>query len=244
MSDRPQPVRWTSPADFEPADDVVDLWCFPLVERPDDAGVLDPDELARAEKLIIESKRRQFIAGRARLRSILAHHYLGQAATDVRFDYGEHGKPSLPGHPELAFNLSHSHELALLGVTRGVRLGVDVEHRRPGRAFAAIAERFFADDEIEVLRAAAPELQPQLFYRAWAQKEAYLKAWGTGLTFSSRGFSVALAPEQPAAVLATTMPNDDPSRWRVRDVVVPGDYAAAVCWENAPRRLRCFEVPA
>lgn len=232
--------EWSLPEHFEPAPDAIDLWCFPLVERPNDATVLDANELARADKLIIDSKRRQFIAGRARLRSILASRYLGGDPASLRFEYAEHGKPSLPCSPELAFNLSHSHELALLAVTRETRLGVDVEHRRSGRAFLAIAERFFADDEIEVLRRAEAQAQARMFYRAWAQKEAYLKAWGTGLTFSSRGFSVALAPEQAAAVMRTTMPNDDPGRWHVRDLVVPGDYAAAVCWEDVPRRLRRF----
>jgi len=232
---------WGDPERFSPRSGVIDLWCFSLAERGEDRPRLSTDELVRAEKLIIEKKRSQFVAGRSLLREILAL-YLDCEPRTVRFEYGVHGKPRVAGAPRLSFNLSHSHELGLLGVTEDVRIGVDVEHRRPGRAFEAIAERFFADDEIETLLAAQAARRPQMFYRAWAQKEAYLKAWGTGLTFSSRGFSVTLAERLPPAVVHTSMPNDDPSRWSFADLDVPGDYAAAACWENPPRPIRRFRA--
>ena len=58
-----------------------------------------------------------------------------------------------------------------------------------------------------------------VFYRGWTRKEAYLKAWGTGLTFSSRGFSLSFG-EQDCRVVETGMPGDDGRGWSFSDLDV------------------------
>ena len=219
----------------------IDLWRIPLVPGPADWDLLSADELARAQRLIIESKREQFVAGRARLRQILGR-TLAVPPGEIRFAYEEHGKPYLPDAPQVAFNLSHSHELGLLAVTGEVRVGVDVEHRREGRQLLAIAERFFAPPEVQVFKAAPQERRNPAFYRAWAQKEAYLKAWGTGLTFSSQRFVVVMNPERAPAILSTEMAGDEPGRWRVEDVPAGDAYAAALCYEGEARATRYFDA--
>lgn len=233
---------WLPRERWRPEDDTLDLWRFELTAQPGDIDRLSEDERARADRLIIPSKRDQFIAGRSLLREILSR-YVGGRPDELRFGYEEHGKPFLDvasGGPTVSFNLTHSHVCGVLGVTAHRRIGVDVEHCRPGRAFEAIAERFFSDPEIDVLMAAPPHERPRMFYRAWAQKEAYLKAWGTGLTFSSRRFTVTMHRDRPAAVVSTQMPDDDPERWNFVDLDVGPQYAAAVCWEDTPLRLRRF----
>ena len=83
--------------------------------------LLDADERARSERFALERVRRQFVVGRGFLRQALAR-YLDIDPRSVRFSYGNFGKPLL-AEGGLAFNLTHSDERALLGVT----------HRRPGR---------------------------------------------------------------------------------------------------------------
>jgi 4'-phosphopantetheinyl transferase len=74
-------------------------------------------------------KYRRYIVARGALRLILAR-YLAISPARVAFHYGLHGKPSLvspsPGGA-LEFNLSHTDDIALYAVTRGIPLGVDVE---------------------------------------------------------------------------------------------------------------------
>ena len=174
------PDPWRAPGDWTAlAPGTLDLWRIDLTLRDEDWRLLTADEAERARRIIIDAKRDQKAAARARLREILAR-YVGSSPEQLVFEYGEHGKPSLADFAGLSFNLSHSEQFALLGVTREVRIGVDVEHAREGRAFEDIAERFFSPTEYEVLMGLEPSARPRAFYRAWTRKEAYLKAWGTG----------------------------------------------------------------
>lgn len=214
----------------------IHVWRIPLRLRDGDQALLTDAERARAQRLIIEEKRIQFISGRAALRRLL-----GQAVdrdpARIEFEYGEHGKPELRDAPDLSFNLSHSHGQGLLAIARATpgygppRLGADIEYQKPGRSFSDIAERFFSAQEYASLGGAGDDQIPELFYRAWTLKEAYLKAWGTGLTFPSNRFTITMEPNEDPRVVETQMPDDDPARWRMHRLD-RGDYAAAVCFDG------------
>jgi 4'-phosphopantetheinyl transferase len=108
---------------------------------------------------------------RAALNDVLAH-YLG--APPDRFEKGPHGKPRLAGDQAwLRFNLSHSGEVALVGVARDVEVGIDVERIRPVPEMRAIARRWLGRDDLA---------DPAEFFRAWTRHEAMLKALGVGLS--------------------------------------------------------------
>lgn len=232
-------------ASFEPRPATLDLWFIDLaIEASDDEwGLLAADERERAERLIIPSKRRQSVRARAALRRVLAGYVGEREAATLRFGYGDQGKPRLE-HPDTpTFNLSHSHEIGLLGVVLGeLELGIDVEHARPGRAFSSIAEHFFTLDEAAWLASLGPHDCARGFYRMWTHKEAYLKALGTGLSFSSRGFSLAV-DDEPASLRSTSYPGDRAERWRFARLACPPGYAAAACWAGGPLELRCFVAP-
>lgn len=232
---------------FEPRPATLDLWFIDLAREPneDEWALLSEDERERALRLIVPSKRRQSVRARAALRRVLAGYLPDVEASTLRFDYGEHGKPTLAWLEAPIFNLSHSHQLGLLGVILHdpeLRLGIDVEHARPGRAFEAIAEHFFADDEAAWLESLGPERCASGFYRMWTHKEAYLKALGTGLSFSSRGFSLAVDAE-PATLRSTSWPGDRPRHWRFAALPCLPGYAAAVCWTGEPLAFRRFVAP-
>ena len=92
------------------------------------------------------------------------------------FVYGEHGKPSIEGHPEIHFNLSHCREAAICCVSDRP-VGVDVETVRPLRD--GLMEYTMNDDEIaEIQKAEDPALA---FTRLWTMKEALLKLTGEGI---------------------------------------------------------------
>ena len=92
------------------------------------------------------------------------------------FIFGEHGKPSIEGHPEIHFNLSHCREAALCCVSDRP-VGVDVEAVRPLRD--GLVEYTMNDAEIAEIREAA---EPALaFTLLWTMKEALLKLTGEGI---------------------------------------------------------------
>jgi 4'-phosphopantetheinyl transferase len=135
------------------------------------------------------------------MRDILARF----TAAPLEFALQQHGKPHLPLSPELRFNLSHSHELALVAVALDREVGVDIERLRPLPRFAAVADRFFPPSE------PAPTDETD-FFRRWTRVEALLKARGVGLYGAS------------------TDPADE---WTIEEIPVPNGFAAAVAAEGS-----------
>ena len=93
------------------------------------------------------------------------------------FEYGEHGKPFIVGHPGIFFNMSHCKEAAIC-VLSDKPVGVDIESMR--RYSESLARYTMNDEEIaQILQAERPEVE---FIRLWTLKEAILKRSGEGIS--------------------------------------------------------------
>ena len=93
------------------------------------------------------------------------------------FEYGEHGKPFIVGHPEIHFNLSHCKEAVVCAVSDSP-VGVDVESIREYRE--SLVRYTMNDDEVRQIETSEhPEVT---FIRLWTMKEAALKLIGTGIS--------------------------------------------------------------
>jgi len=224
----------------------VHVWRIELEQRDDllerFRATLEPDELERAGRFHFEKHRRHFIVGRGFLRYVLSR-YLNAKPAALRFSYGTYGKPALAGEHEdtrLRFNMSHSHNVALLAITEGKHLGVDVEHIRSDFASEDIARRFFSRFEVECFNALSREEQVAAFFRCWTRKEAFIKATGKGLSQGLDTFDVTLEPAVPAALLRVE--DDDTSRWSLSDIKVGGDYAAALVVEGVLIKIECWSA--
>ena len=238
----PEDGHWRPAQEWEPPPDgVIDVWRFDLEAQESDWAILSPDEAQAANRIVVDAKRDQKASSKAHLRRILAR-YVGTRPQDLRFVYGEHGKPTLAERDEPQFNLSDSEWKGLAAICWGARIGVDIEFAREGRSFTNIANRFFAQSESAALRALPSEDHRVAFYRAWTRKEAYLKAWGTGLSFGSNRFTLDYIGDGPGKLLTTEMPEDDASRWHFKDVELGPAYAGAICFEGPDRPLRWWTV--
>ena len=224
----------------------VHVWRFALDL---DAALLDglretlaEDEIRRADRFHFEKDRRHFIAGRGTLRILLAA-YLARQPQEICFAYGNYGKPLLAtenGGNDLRFNLTHSHGLALLALTRGRDIGVDVERIRDmERDGEPLAERFFSPCESAALRSLSPELRREAFFRCWTRKEAYIKAHGQGLSLPLDQFDVSLHPDEPAELLATRPDPDEARRWSMHGLMPEEGYVGALVVEGHSWRLWC-----
>src|SRR5262245_52370651 len=147
--------------------DEVHLWSIPLVGNAAllqrEWELLDAQERARAERFHFERDRNRFVLAHAGLRRILSQ-YVDESPASIRFQLGPYGKPEMAGNSEEAqswqFNLSHSKELAICGVTRGRRLGVDVEQiNTDGLRSVEVAQQFFSASETASILAAPLELR-------------------------------------------------------------------------------------
>ena len=197
-------------------------------------SVLSPDESARADRYKVPQPRRHFIACRAVLRQLLGE-CLNCSPGEVQFDYGNHGKPALrqsdSPSPRIEFSVSHSSDQALIALTAGRLIGVDIEQQDPSVRIMKLAQRFFSVREAtELMR--LPEADQQAgFFRGWTCKEAYLKATGFGLSFPLNKFSVSLDPRQPAQLLEVVNQPSELTRWRLLALDPPEGFAAAVMFE-------------
>src|ERR1700691_1568203 len=197
--------------------------------------LLSSDEAERAARFHFPRDRQRFVAARALLRTILAGYLAGHFKTDpgsLSFSYSDKEKPSLaPAHAgsNIAFNLSHSGEVALLAFTRGREIGVDIEQARGNSDIEGIARRFFSPAEQKQLAALPVEKRADGFFRCWTRKEAYIKATGDGLSLPLTQFDVALEPGESNALLATRPDSSEAGRWQLREVTGGPGYIAALC---------------
>jgi 4'-phosphopantetheinyl transferase len=208
-------------------------------------STLSEEERVRAERFCFQKDREHFIVARGLLRAILGR-YLDMQPSQLRFCYSPYGKPTLTresGGDMLQFNLSHSHRLALVAVTRGREIGVDLEYIRPEPDLISLAERFFSPREVAVLCALPANMQTEAFFNCWTRKEAYLKAKGFGLSIPLSQFDVSLAPGEPAALLSTNWDTQEASRWSLRELNPGPGYVAALTVLGHHWWLFCWQWP-
>ncbi len=201
--------------------------------------ILSNDEKARARRFRFHTDGDRFIAARSSLRTVLAR-YLRTKPAELKFGVNPFGKPHLaPGQDQLGlrFNLSHSHEMALLAVARKRDVGVDIEFMRRDFATDDIAQRFFSRSEVNQLESIASELKTKAFFNCWTRKEAYIKARGEGLSFPLDQFDVSFAPNAPAALLANRRDRKEVSRWSFQALCPAPEYAAALAVEAGFSRM-------
>ena len=192
-------------------------------------STLEPEELDRAGRFRFERLQRHFLVSRGFLRHVLAR-YMEVKPEELRFVYNDYGKPSVNGEHSLRFNMSHSHEIALVAVARDAALGVDVEYIRADFATEEIAKRFFSRQEVETFASLPKEEIVAAFFRCWTRKEAYIKAIGKGLSQQLDRFDVTLAPNERAALLRADA--EDRLEWSLSDIDVGPSYASALAVEG------------
>jgi len=229
--------------DWAPAENQVDIWRIEISDRDGvehSRQLLSPDEARRADAFYFEKHRRRFIAARAAMRQILGI-CTGIAPEDLAFVYGEKGKPELAEEMKgsgIKFNLSHSEDMALLAVTRGLTVGIDIEWIKPEFATEEIAGHFFAAGEVRRLQALPAAERSDAFFACWTRKEAYIKALGDGLYVPLDSFEVAFGPGVPAELLHIVGDPEEAGRWSTYDIEVAQGYRAALVAEGKGHRLR------
>jgi 4'-phosphopantetheinyl transferase len=223
--------------------DHVHVWRVPLNQSSErttlSLEVLSPDEREKAARFRFAKDRNQFVQARAALRFILSE-YLGVAPHSLDFSYGPFGKPALANREEnsgLRFNLSRRDGLALIAVTRGREIGVDVELVCADVPVFEIADVSFSLAESATLRSLPESLRAAGFYNCWTRKEAYVKARGEGLSFPLKQFDVSLTPGAAAKLLRAS--DNEAGRWTLKEIPVAENYVAALAVAGSNLNVRC-----
>jgi 4'-phosphopantetheinyl transferase len=221
----------------------VHVWRIPLDRDPGNVrratALISPDEIERMLRFRFDVHRDRFALRRAGLRILLAR-YLDIEPDRVGFTFSPRGKPEIAtpdGDPGLRFNLSDSADLALVGIVRGRRIGVDVEHARRVREMDSIARRHFSPREYEEYLKSPPSGRTACFYNAWTRKEAWLKARGDGLWAGLSGFDVTLAAGSEPRLRVVHGEPGEAERWRLHAFTPAPGYVAAVAVDDPDARF-------
>jgi 4'-phosphopantetheinyl transferase len=218
----------------------VDLYWLPL-DQPESirrslAALLSADEQARASRFVFDRHRHEYIVCRGMLRQLLSG-YLGAPARDIRFAYGERGKPALAttSSTPVEFNVSHAAGVAVFAFA-GIPVGVDVESLDRTVDCQELASRFFSSEESEQVLAQPPAERTEAFLNCWTRKEAYIKAIGDGLACPLDSFAVTLGPAEPARM--KWIAGDQAERWQMEAFRPADGYVGAVAIQAPTMMLR------
>ncbi|MEU3771924.1 4'-phosphopantetheinyl transferase superfamily protein [Streptomyces sp. NPDC032472] len=175
----------------------VHVWHVPLdgvprAGRDRFAAALGPQERDRRTAYRTPAARARYTVAHGALRLLLGH-FLGIPAPDVRIHRGPLGKPELDpaaadAAPDLRFSLSHVHGRALVALTLGRAVGIDLDQPRPGFPLEAFARRYFPAPERDLVLSAGPTAadRERMFLRLWTRKEALVKAAGSRMALGVR----------------------------------------------------------
>jgi len=210
-----------------PSPDIGLWWCSlePLPARLDAfERSLSTAERARAARFGTPRLRDRYVMGRGSLRSILAGE-LGTDPTAVDIVRGIRGRPQLAGAPALDFNVSHTDVIAIVGIVRRGRIGVDVERLDRTINVEGIARKFMTANERAAIAGQDADAGRRHLLTLWTCKEAMSKATGDALSAPFGSIDIDLragrcARDGPDAYA--------PSRWTLHAAVVPPEYVATV----------------
>lgn len=202
---------------------------------------LNEEEQHRAARLIRDEDRRRYVFAHGALRSVLSR-YLGVGPAVLSMHRGKEGKPFLVGAVEdqrpITFNMSHAHGRALVAVSTGREVGVDLERVRSDVDVAKLSERYFAPSEHATIMQMIQEQRATRFFRYWVSKEAMVKAQGVGLQALSQ-CEVLLGADGGGAeirVPADSLLQDD---WTVRFLSCGDGWEAAVAAQGVDWVAQC-----
>ncbi len=202
----------------------INIYCISLEQKAQDDFInyLSPDDIARAFNFIQTKHQRRYIICQGILRLILSEH-LNIKPQAVKFRYGKYGKPYLDHDTNITFNVSHSHEMALIAVTQNQEIGIDIEYHS-NRPMDGIAEKMFSPAEIARVQQALHN-KTQVFYEIWTGKEAFIKAIGMGLRYPTQNITIPELKYKPKKLY------ENNNLWLIKKINLDGtnEYSAALC---------------
>ena len=242
MPDNLQNTWQKTPDTLSLSKDYIDVWLCDLQQLSGDNyySILSEDECARADKLKVEDKKQQYIITRGALRQRLGL-LTNIDPKDFVFEYLEHEKPVLANNHQCAditFNVSHSHDLALIAIAQKLNVGIDIEKINHESDHQALITRFFSAAEQSEFHAMPKSNRAKAFCACWTRKEAFIKATGSGITYGLDNFDVTVDPENQTPEINLHKPSE--KRWSAINLPINDEYMASLVGDRDSLRVRCW----
>jgi 4'-phosphopantetheinyl transferase len=166
-------------------------------------ATLSAEERLRAASFLFERDRQRFIRAHGYLRQRLGA-FIQLAPSVVPLATREGGKPFVNGH-DVNFNLSHSGARAVVAVTRGSDIGIDLEtidrFDSIDDELDGLAQSCLTDEEQVALAAVPSARRVRRFLAYWTAKEARMKLTGEGMALEPHTIALKLSRGRPVGYL-------------------------------------------
>ena len=207
----------------------VDVWSFKLFQPPPILShfidTLSEDEKCKMNQYKTTLLKNKYLVGRGTLRNILTL-YLHIEAKNIIFNYGKNGKPELSMDSSIFFNMSHSGEHALVGISEAP-IGIDIEYMDRKANFDSLAPLIMTNKEKEKFYLLRENEKISAFYRLWTRKEAFVKCLGQGLYYDLKNCYTGI--ESIPELYEKNNHCFRPYNWFIQDITqVNNDFKAAV----------------
>lgn len=190
-------------------------------------AVLDNSELTIAERFKFAEARKRYIISHGILRQLLAER-VNESAANLRIDKAEFGKPFLPDHPEISFNMSHSGDILAIAISSLCRLGIDVEYYKTRNTWEGLVKKCFAPEEADYWHSLDNAERSHVFYQFWVKKEAFVKAVGKGITLGLN--QCVVNPDDLSSFLRVPKLSGSENKWQIYAMDLPDkEFGAVVC---------------
>jgi 4'-phosphopantetheinyl transferase len=219
----------------------IHLWLVAFGESIDQdlhsayRDLLSDDEKEQEARFCFAKDRCRFRITRALARTVLSR-YVAITPREWLFSTNAYGCPEIVNvagrKASVAFNISHTQGLIVMGVARERALGVDVEKVAGREGWIDIAERYFAPQEVAALRVAGPDRRRFRFWEYWTFKEAYIKARKRGLSLPLDKFSFQYPDDHSVEIVIQPDLADDSSRWQFWQFRPTAEHLVAICAER------------
>ena len=227
--------------DFQLAKGEIHVWFIWLDRWNDQSGIfkgfLSPEEIHRSERYAVPGLGNDFITQKGLLRLLLSE-YLDQNPANITFSSTKTGKPFIKGE-NLNFNISHSCDLFVCGISPDLALGLDIQYVYPITPLDRMIKKVCCETEIQLLDAVPSSELLDHFFTIWAAKEAVLKASGTGFNQSPNQFSIYRACENGYSLKYESsqleLTNKD---WTIRELNISPGYKSVIASNGRIKELK------
>jgi len=181
--------------------------------------LLTQEEKQHAARFRHEKDANLYTVTRAHLKLLLADIYC-MPPEKMIIVAGINGKPHVKDYDNIHFNVSHTHERAVIALSKH-QIGIDLEYMNPAFDFASVAEFACSATELKLLsETKSPRTE---FFKLWTRKEAFLKGLGTGLINDLKTITCADAVNPISGELQGVL-----SDWKIMTTMLSGNYIMSV----------------
>lgn len=173
------------------------------------------------QQFSLQAERIRKLVGQLLLQFILQNKK-GIFLSPLQFIRNDWGKPSIFGLEGIHFNISHSQDYVVCGIS-SLPIGIDVEAVR--EINTNIANRFFSIEEIEYINMKNGDERLECFFQIWTRKESYVKAVGKGLMIPLNSFSVT-------PMRGSQLYDQNGFTYYIKDYHLKEHYKLAVCSQS------------